>query len=191
MQHLLWKNKESKLVADCRVFSVYRNLAEAPQSNEIRDFYVLKLSNWANVIPITEEGNVVFVKQYRHGTSQVTLEIPGGIVDAEDLNTKHTAERELFEETGYKSQELIFLGRHNPNPALQDNICDTYLALNAKQIASPAFDKEGYEQIELCLMPLAAVPQLIANNDIAHGVVITAFYYLGLYENKISNSSIS
>ncbi len=188
MHHLLWKNKESTLVADCRVFSVYRNLALSPNKSDVRDFYVLKLSNWANVIPITPDGDVVFVKQYRHGTSQVTLEIPGGIVDLEDLDTKETARRELFEETGYKSEELIFLGRHNPNPALQDNLCDTYLALNAKQIASPSFDKEGYEQIELFLVPIASVSQLIANGDIAHGVVITAFYYLGLYENKISGT---
>ena len=188
MQHLLWQNKESTLVADCRVFSVYRNLALSPNESDIRDFYVLKLSNWANVIPITEDGNVVFVKQYRHGTSQVTLEIPGGIVDLEDEDTKETARRELFEETGYKSEDLIFLGRHNPNPALQDNFCDTYLASNVKQIANPTFDKEGYEQIELALVPLSSISQLIANGDIAHGVVITAFYYLGLYENKISST---
>ncbi len=188
MQHLLWENKESALVANCRVFSVYRNFAQSPNKGDVRDFYVLKLFNWANIIPITEDGQVVLVKQYRHGTSQVTLEIPGGIVDLEDSDTKETARRELFEETGYESQELIFIGRHNPNPALQDNFCDTYLALNAKQTASPSFDKEGYEQIELALVPLSSIPQLITNGDIAHGVVITAFYFLGLYENKAFNA---
>lgn len=150
---------------------------------------MLKLFDWANVIPVTSDGQVVFVKQYRHGTSQVTLEIPGGIMDGEDRDPMWAAERELFEETGYKAQELILIGKHHPNPALQDNTCYTYLALNAKQIASPSFDKEGYEQIDVCLMPLSAIPKLIADGDITHGTVITAFYYLALYEKN--NSVIS
>ncbi len=187
MQHLHWKNTESTLVADCRVFSVYCNLAQAPDREDLRDFYVLKLSNWVTVIPVTSDGNVVFVKQYRHGASQVTLEFPGGIVDPNETNSKGAGERELFEETGYCAKELFFLGRHHPNPALQDNVCDVYLALDAKKIAEPSFDKEGYETIELELVPLHEVPNLIANSDITHSAMITAFYYLNLYEKKNPN----
>ena len=132
MHHLEWKPKESKLIADCRIFTVYCNLAQAPGKEDIRDFYVLKLADWANVIPITDDEQVVFVKQYRHGTSQVTLEIPGGIVDPGDRDPKEAAERELFEETGYRAKELILLGQQHPNPAIQNNTCHTYLALDVK-----------------------------------------------------------
>ena len=184
MENLLWKNKESAMILDCRVFSVYRNLAQAPGKLDERDFFVIKLANWANVIPITADGEVVFIKQYRHGTSQVTLEIPGGIMDPSDKDSEETARRELLEESGYEAQELKFLGRHNPNPALQDNFCDTYLALDVQKRGLPTFDKEGYEQIELSLQPLSCVPQLIENGVISHGVIITAFYYFALYEKK-------
>ncbi len=127
------------------------------------------------------------VKQYRHGTSQVTLEFPGGIVDADEADPKQTASRELFEETGYREKELIFIGQHHPNPALQDNLCNVYLALNVEKISEPAFDIEGYEQIELCLVPLSELSQLIEKGDITHSAMITAFYYLELYAKKNPN----
>ncbi len=185
MPDLHWKNKETKLLADCRVFSVYRHMAQAPSGDAVLDFYVLKLSNWANVIPLTVDQQVVFVKQYRHGTGQVTLEIPGGMVDLGEHDPKQAAERELFEETGYKtSKELIFLGHHHPNPALQNNICHTYLATDVEKISEPLFDPGGYEYIELSLVPLSEVPNLISSGDITHGTVIAAFYYLNLYNNK-------
>ena len=185
MQDLIWKNKESKLIAACRMFSVYRNLAQAPGRDSIYDFYVLKLFNWANVIPITSDQQVVFVKQYRHGIGHVTLEIPGGVVDGEDKDPLKTAQRELFEETGYKAKEMIFLGEYHPNPAMQDNICCAYLAENVIKISEPTFDAEGFEVIEVCLIPLTQVPQMIANGDITHSAVITAFHLLGLYNSKI------
>ena len=187
MSNLHWQNKESKLIADCRVFSVYCNLAQAPGKEEIRDFYVLKLSNWATIIPVTVDRQVVLVKQYRHGTSQVTLEFPGGIVDLHEKDPRLTASRELFEETGYREKQLIHIGQHHPNPALQDNVCDVFLALNVEKISEPAFDTEGYEQIELCLKPLREVSELIASGDITHSAMITAFYYLELYEKKNPN----
>ena len=190
MPDLHWKNKEIKLIADCRVFSVYQHFAQAPGTDAVLDFYVLKLFNWANVIPITVDQQVVFVKQYRHGTGQVTLEIPGGIIDPGKHDPKEAAERELFEETGYRAKELILLGHHHPNPALQNNVCHTYLAPNVEKISEPLFDPAGYEYIEVSLVPLSEVPRLIKNGDITHGTVITAFYYLNLYNNKNTLSEV-
>jgi ADP-ribose pyrophosphatase len=184
MQELRWKNKEISLIADCRVFSVYCHMAQAAGREAILDFYVLRLSNWVNVIPVTADQQVVFVKQYRHGIGQVTLEIPGGMIDPHEQDPKQAVERELFEETGYKAKELILLGGHHPNPALQNNVCYTYLAPNVEKISEPCFDPQGYEQIELFLVPLSQVSQLISNGDITHGIVITAFHYLHLYYNK-------
>ena len=191
MPDLNWKNKESKLISSCRMFSVYRQLTQAPGKDSVYDVYVLKLASWANVIPITSDHQVVFVKQYRHGTGHVTLEIPGGVIDPEDVDPIKTAERELFEETGYKSKDLIFLGKYHPNPALQDNICHVYLAQNVEKISEPPLDPKGYEYIEVCLVPLSKVPQLITNGDITHGAVIAAFYLLDLYENMRKETALA
>jgi 8-oxo-dGTP pyrophosphatase MutT (NUDIX family) len=184
MADLIWKNKESELFAQTRLFSVHRQWSEVPDGHAVYDIYVLKLSNWANVIAITPEQEVVFVKQYRHGVGKVTLEIPGGVIDAEDKEPVQAAERELFEETGYRSKDLIFLGDFHPNPALQNNQCYVYLAQDVLKVSEPTFDAEGFEYIEVCLVPLSKIPQLIADGDITHGAVISAFHLLHLYENR-------
>jgi len=183
MTDLVWKNKESELFAQCRLFSVHRQWSQVPDGDAVYDIYVLKLSNWANVIAITAEQEVVFVKQYRHGAGKVTLEIPGGVIDTEDKEPRRAAERELFEETGYKSKDLILLGEYHPNPALQNNLCYVYLAQDVIKVSEPTFDAEGFEYIEVCLVPLSKIPQLIVDGDITHGAVITAFHLLHLYEN--------
>jgi ADP-ribose pyrophosphatase len=178
-----WQTISSEKIADCRVFSVNRNLS-APGGIEIdaHNFYVLHPSNWVNVIPITENNEVVLIEQFRHGTGQLTLEIPGGMIDDDDASPLHAAARELLEETGYQSGELIHIGRNHPNPALQSNYCDTFLARGVKKILDPRF--EHCEYIEIRLTPIEKIPQLIRSGLITASLVIVAFYYLDLYESN-------
>ncbi|MCC7529380.1 MAG: NUDIX hydrolase [Candidatus Melainabacteria bacterium] len=181
---LPWRKIESHKIADCKVFSLERNRALMPtgEANRAFDFYVLHPSHWCNVIPITDDGRVVFIEQYRHGIEKVTLEIPGGAVDPEDASSQYAAGRELFEETGFVANELTFIGRNHPNPALQSNFCDTFLARGAKQICEPTF--QGAEDIKIKLVELDEVPHLIASGAITHALVLVAFYFLQLHELK-------
>ena len=82
MPDLSWRRRSSEIVADCRVFRVRRDLSVSPHRGSEHDFYVLESSDWINVIPLTADGEVVMIEQYRHGSEEVTLEIPGGMVDA-------------------------------------------------------------------------------------------------------------
>ncbi|MCU0586279.1 MAG: NUDIX hydrolase [Desulfobacterales bacterium] len=83
------------------------------------------------MIPLTPGREVVLIRQYRHGTREVTLEIPGGILEAGDTPSA-AARRELGEETGYAAAEMISLGCVHPNPAFLENRCHTFLARNAR-----------------------------------------------------------
>jgi 8-oxo-dGTP pyrophosphatase MutT (NUDIX family) len=114
------------------------------------------------------------IQQYRHGARKVTLEIPGGLVDPGDTPEK-AATRELLEETGYQAEELAQVGVVNPNPALFNNRCYTYVARNVKKIQDPVLDQA--EDIEVVLIPLSDIPELIRNGEIDHAMVITAFYW--------------
>jgi len=175
-----WVTHSTDLVADCRVFSVHRHLASrAPDVADTHSFFIVRPSNWVNVIPITAEGQVVLIEQFRHGIGGITLEVPGGMVDLEDGGSAIAAQRELLEETGYKGEELHFLGRNHPNPALQPNICDTYLSVNARFIQVPNFDST--EEIAIKLIPVKEIPALIADGQISHALVIVAFQYLQLF----------
>jgi 8-oxo-dGTP pyrophosphatase MutT (NUDIX family) len=183
-QRFNWETISSEQIADCRVFSVNRNLAVPGGEDErAHNFYVLHPNNWVNVIPITENNEVVLIEQFRHGTGQLTLEIPGGMVDDSDVSPLHAASRELLEETGYQAQELIHIGRNHPNPALQSNACDTFLARNVKKIIEPSFNSNEY--CEIRLTPIERIPLLIQSGRITHSLVIVAFYYLNLHENSL------
>jgi ADP-ribose pyrophosphatase len=176
---LAWRSVESEPVADCRVFRVRRDVSEDPRRGRRHDFYVIEAPDWINVVPLTEAGEVVFIEQYRHGTREVSLEIPGGMVDDEEPPLA-AARRELLEETGYEASELIELGRMRPNPAIQNNRIHTFAALGLVRRGEPAND--GTEQTVVRLVPLAEVPRLIAGGSISHALVVAAFHLLSLRE---------
>ncbi|MGH9901890.1 MAG: NUDIX hydrolase, partial [Pyrinomonadaceae bacterium] len=111
-----WRRQRSDQVADCRVFQVRRDRSANPRDGREHDFYVIEAPDWINVIPLTADDEVVMIEQYRHGTEEITLEIPGGMVDAGE-SPREAAARELIEETGYAAREVVELGRTRPNPA--------------------------------------------------------------------------
>jgi 8-oxo-dGTP pyrophosphatase MutT (NUDIX family) len=138
---------------------------------------VIETRDWINVIPLTDDRHVVMIRQYRHGSREVTLEIPGGLVDPGDT-PKKAAVRELSEETGYRAKKWMKIGAVNPNPALFNNRCYTFLAQDIKKVAGPTPDQT--EDIETVFIPLKKIPGLISRGEIDHAMVITAFchYFL-------------
>jgi ADP-ribose pyrophosphatase len=156
-----------------RVFALRKDTALSPRTGKAHDFFILESGSWVNVIPLTEDDQVVLVRQYRHGTGQVTIEIPGGIVERKDT-PEQAARRELLEETGYRAEEMIPLGFVHPNPAIQNNRCYTFLARNAHLVGDQRQD--GGEDIGVLLRPLSEIPRLIREGEITHSLVVAAFY---------------
>lgn len=172
-----WEIIESEEHGDYRIFRVLQNHSRSQKTGHEFGFYVIDAADWINVIPVTPEGEIVFVRQYRHGTQEVTLEVPGGIVDDGDESPAAAARREMIEETGYDSDALIALGDVAPNPAMQSNQCYTYLAPNAHKQAGQQLDRT--EEIEVVLVQPERVPDLIRDGQVSHALVVAAFY---LYE---------
>jgi len=168
-----WKIISSRRDKSYRVFSLRTDRAVSPRTGMDHDFFVLESSSWVNVIPLTSRNEVVLVRQYRHGIRDITLEIPGGLVEKEDT-PQNAAIRELYEETGYRAPEMTLIGSVHPNPAIQNNLCYTFLAKDA----SPAGDQhqDEKEDIEVLLRPLSEIPRLIREGTITHALVLAAFY---------------
>ncbi len=139
---------------------------------------MLDSGDWVNIIPVTADDRVVLIRQYRHGTNDMTLEIPGGMVDREDSSALHAARREMQEETGYDSEDIIPLGAVHPNPAIQGNRCHSFLARNVEKCFEPNFDTT--EETEVVLVPLAHIPDLIRRGHITHALVVVAFHWYAL-----------
>ncbi len=177
----IWKRQTSEPVADCRVFRVREDFCERDSDGAKHSFFVIECPDWVNVIALTKENEIVLIEQYRQGAEEIVLEIPGGMIDA-DEKPETAARRELLEETGYDSNQFIYLGKSRPNPAIQNNWMHHYLALDCEKMHETAFDE--HESLLTRLAPLNEIPKLIEKEQITHSLAVAAFYKM---ENRGEN----
>ncbi|MGQ0613203.1 MAG: NUDIX hydrolase [Planctomycetaceae bacterium] len=174
-----WKLLRSELVYDAGVVRLLREAYEHAGA-PIHDFYLLDAPVWVNVVALTAARQVVLVRQYRHGIKEVTLEVPGGVMDPSDSDPGAAAARELLEETGYGSEPLVPLGAITCNPAILANRTYSFFAPNARRVAEPCPD--AHEDIEMELCPLEAIPRLLREGAIHHALSVSALALLLLRE---------
>lgn len=176
-----WERLSSEIRADYRIFRLRVDRSRSPRTGKTHDFYVLESSDWVNVIPLTPEGQVVLVRQWRHGTRSFTLEVPGGLLESSD-SPEEAARRELLEETGCMAGQMLYLGFVEPNPAFLNNKCHTFLAKHVERVSELKQDEK--EDIEVLLKPLGQIPRLISEGIISHSLVVAAFYRLFLEKER-------
>ncbi|MFC2131829.1 NUDIX hydrolase, partial [Bacteroidota bacterium] len=112
-----WETISERKIDNFKIFSLSWIKRRHPDWNKESEFVVLKSPKWVNIIPITKDGNVILIEQYRHGTDEITLEVPGGLVE-EGEDPRDAGERECGEETGFAGEgQALLLGENIPNPA--------------------------------------------------------------------------
>jgi 8-oxo-dGTP pyrophosphatase MutT (NUDIX family) len=174
-----WTRLARERIQSCRVFDVHRSRARSPQTGQLHDFFGIESSDWVNVIPFTPRGDVVMVRQYRHGADRVTLEVPGGIVDPGEAPVD-AAVRELLEETGYRAEEIEPLGSVNPNPALFGNRLHAFVARGARRVAEVVNDRTEETRVEV--VPRASLWQMVRSGEVDHALVVAAVGLFALAE---------
>jgi len=173
-----WEVDEPTALHHTRVFTLREHQARSRVNPaKAGSFVYLDTGDWVNVIALTPDEQVVLVEQYRHGLGEVTLEIPGGMVDG-DEGPLAAGERELREETGYAGWGARLIGRVSPNPAILTNWCHTVLVPEVDRVGAP--DPEGTEELGVRLVPLAEIGDLIQQGVIHHALVVAAFHHLTL-----------
>jgi ADP-ribose pyrophosphatase len=163
-----WRRLRCEPVAAYRIFEVLRVELEDGAGRPRGEAFTLRGSDWCNVIAVTPDDEIVLVWQYRFGTDALSLEIPGGIIDAGE-SPAQAAERELREETGYAAAEFDLLLAVEPNPAIQNNRCFTFVARDARPTGTTGFDPQ--EELETTLVPAARIPDLLDGGQITHSLV--------------------
>jgi 8-oxo-dGTP pyrophosphatase MutT (NUDIX family) len=181
-----WKKLGSKALADYRIFSIRSDRLVSPRTGNEHDFFVIDCVNWVNVIAVTEARELVMIEQYRHGSSTVELEIPGGMIDPGDPSPVDAGVRELREETGYAGQKPRILGEVFPNPAIMSNVCYTVLVEECKLQHQVQFDHG--EDLHTRLVPLEEIPSLVMAGRIKHSLVVVALYYFDLYRRGLNRA---
>jgi 8-oxo-dGTP pyrophosphatase MutT (NUDIX family) len=173
-----WKILESRhLHKNVRI-----DKCELPNGKVI-DGFVLEYGDWATILALTKEQEVVLVRQYRHGAQKVILELPGGAAEVEDESPLQTARRELLEETGYSSDTFVQVGCVSPNPANQTNLIYSFLALDARKVGDQNLDDT--EEIEVVLKPLDEVISMAKNGELFQSMQVGTVFFALAYWNRI------
>jgi 8-oxo-dGTP pyrophosphatase MutT (NUDIX family) len=154
-----------------RWLKVLKRRYRIPRDRQEADFYLLEYTHWVNVLPISEDGRMVLIRQYRPGLDEVLWEIPAGAVDLEE-DPLQAAKRELSEETGYEGEDWELLGTFSPNPGTHSNLSYSYLARNVRASKPQQLDRT--EDIEVVLMSLEQVRDMVSRNEFMHSLHATA-----------------
>lgn len=144
-----------------------------PRDGEERARVIIEADDWANVLPITRSGEIVLVKQFRFGSGEVSLELPGGVVDAGE-DPAGTVARELEEETGYRAGRVLQLGIYRPNPAHFTNRVHAFVALDCEAVHDGQPDHG--EDVSVELVPRTSLASLARDGRITHALILATLH---------------
>ena len=177
-----WDEVSRETVARGRIFTLERSIARSPVDGTQHSFSRIASVDWVQILPITKADEAVLVRQYRHGAQRITLEMPGGLMDAGE-DPAAAALRECFEETGYRARTAHRLGVVNPNPALFPNRLHSFYATEAE--LEGAIQNTGTEVTELVLVPVADLESLLVSGEIDHALVAGMLWrYLHVHRRR-------
>ncbi len=147
-----------------RLLRVARGRFVAPDGAEFeRD--IVHHPGWVAVVPVTDDGHVVCVRQYRAALGAWLLEIPAGIRDVDGEAPELTARRELAEEAGVAAEHLELVATIHNSPGFADELGSVFLATGLTEVPT---DRQGPEEgyMEVVRVPLSDVPRMIAAGEI-------------------------
>ena len=166
-----WQVLERKQLVQRSFLTLWQDRVRLPNGATIDDFCVLDTPDWAAVLCITPERQVVLVRQYRHGIRATSLELPAGALESSEPPLAG-AQRELAEETGYVSQSWQPLLQASLDPARASAQAHFFCARDALCTRSPQLDAS--EDIETLLVSPAELFALIESRELVHGIHIAA-----------------
>ena len=170
-----WSVQHEALHADCKVFRVHKEHFHHPLDKREGDFFVLRANDWVIALPLTDDGRLVMVRQFRFGLRDLTTEPPGGIVETGE-DPVLAAVRETEEETGFAGGRARVLGTCAPNPAIQSNRCHFVLLEGVRPTGRREPDEHEEIQV-LAVAPKAALAAALAQ-PAQHSLALLALYRL-------------
>lgn len=182
-EHLKWKTISSEYIYKESWFTARKDTCEKSDGTRVNNYYVFEFPEWATAFPITEEGKIILVKQYRHAIGEVCIELPGGCIDDTDANAEEAIRRELLEETGYSFTDVYYLGQISANPSTNSNLMNMFIATGGKKIQEQQLDHN--EEIEILLVTMDELIQLVEERKFLQSMHMSTIFYAMRHLEKI------
>jgi len=181
-----WKVLSSEYLFYDEWLKARKETCERPDGKIIDPYYILDYANWVCGVGITEDEQVVLIKQYRHALGEVCIEVPGGCVDKSDKDFETAVRREMKEETGYVFKDAEYLGYTSPNAAANSNMMHLFLLKGGVKEHEQSLDSN--EDIQVFLVPLDDLFNMVLERKIHAAMhisaVMLALHKLGRMEVK-------
>ena len=164
-----FKRNKRELAYQGTVMKIYRDYVEVNGHQAVWDFF--HHNGGAAVIPITSEGKIIMVRQYRNAIDRYTLEIPAGAFDSENETGIECVRRELEEETGYKARTIELLITTRSMVAFSNEKVEIYVA---KDLIPSKQHLDDQEDIDLEYYSMDELKEKIFNGDIQDSKTVAA-----------------
>ena len=171
---LIEEKVSSEDVFDGNLLHVKKDTVRLPNGNiAYREW--IKHPGASAVVPVTPEGRLIFVRQYRYPIQQVTLEIPAGKLDAEGEDPLDCAKRELSEETGYQAEKYTFLTKLATTVGFSNEFIYIYAA---EGLTAGRQHPDEDEFINVCTLTMDEAMAKVRSGEICDAKSITAVLLL-------------
>lgn len=170
-----WKRLRSSIALGERWFKVRKDEVELPSGKILPDYFVWESGDVSMTVPITEDGKLLLVRQYKHGIGEMMIEFPAGYLNQNNKETaQQAAERELVEETGVEIEKIEQIGKVVHHPTKETGVLNLFLARVKRSNIKIAGDEN--EEIEILEMTPEEVLEKILNGEIWATATIAAFF---------------
>jgi ADP-ribose pyrophosphatase len=173
---MAWDILSTEVLAKTPRFDLVKEQVRLPNGN-IKDIYLIEQNDSAVIMPVTADGKILLILEYRHPCRGKVLSLPGGLVETGDTPLK-TAEKELFEETGYKAESFELVQAVYQDPPRTNRLAHLFIAHNAILIAKQ--DLTEFEDLEVVLMTPQELLQALAQGQV-DSLPDIGLMYLGLH----------
>ena len=181
-----WEKRGSQPLHDYGFLRLRKDRYRHPDLEGERDFLVIDARNWVNIVAVTPDDQIVLIRQFRYGVGDTRWEVPAGVIEPGEAPID-AAVRELREETGYAGDPPELLCEVEPNPAIQSNLCTSYLIRNATLQHDTEWDEN--EVIEVVLRSKQEVSRMIATGEFSHALLqLPLLHYLTDFRSKVNSA---
>ena len=178
-----FKMSEPQKVFECNIFSVSQQTVTSLDGEKSLNIHTLSPRAWINIVPVTAQGEIVFVEQHRFGSNEITFETPGGIVEPEEKDPTTAALREMEEETGLTSRTILGLPSYHANPAMQKNRMYYFIAFDVQPYKGPHV-KDEFEHLAVHFVKIPEAIRMARTGQVTNSLSALALLLAEPYINR-------